>query len=60
MTYLDYDKLRALDTATFQNAKPFPYANPAWLLTEEGFEALQASMPDISLFQKISNHFFKK
>ena len=52
MTYLDYDKLRALDTATFQNAKPFPYANPAGLLTEEGFEALRASMPDISLFRK--------
>jgi len=51
--YLDFDKLEAIDPAGFRATRPFPFANPAGLLTDEGYQALLDNMPDVALFEKI-------
>lgn len=50
MNYLDFDRLDALDERAFQQQKPYPWVNPEHLLTDEGFHALLAELPDLSLF----------
>ena len=45
MTYLDFDKLAAMDGKAFRNTDPYPWVNPAALLTDEGYAALLNSMP---------------
>ncbi len=49
-TYLDYARLDAVDEAAFRSQKPYPRVNPAQLLTEEGYQALRETLPDVSLF----------
>ena len=51
--YLDFDKLEAIDPRAFRATMPFPYANPAGLISEEGYLRLMDNMPDISMFEKI-------
>lgn len=51
--YLDFEKLEAIDPGTFRTTKPFPYANPEGLITDEGYRQLLDNMPDISMFEKI-------
>ena len=48
--YIDFDALEAIDVQAFRNQKPYPWANPEKLLTDEGYEALCRNMPDISMF----------
>ena len=50
--YLDFDKVEAIDPVAFRATKPYPWINPAGLLTEEGYERLLNNMPDLSLFEK--------
>ena len=50
--YLDFDVLDGIGTDTFRNQKPYPWANPEKLLTDEGYELLRNNMPDISLFEQ--------
>jgi hypothetical protein len=50
MTYLDFDRLNELDAAAFQSTRPYPWINPAGLLTEEGYGRLLETLPDVSLF----------
>lgn len=45
MTYLDFDKLAAMDGKAFRHTDPYPWTNPAALLTEAGYAALLDSMP---------------
>ncbi len=52
MNYLDFDKLAAIDTDTFWQQQPYPWLSQQGLLTEEGFQALMASMPPLDLFEK--------
>jgi hypothetical protein len=52
VTYLDYEKLAAIEPSDFQNNKPFPWINPGGLLTDAGFERLFETLPDVSLFEK--------
>lgn len=47
MEYLDFDKLEAIDTKTFQQAHPYPWLNPMGLLTQAGYERLSATLPSI-------------
>lgn len=49
MQYLDSNKLDALDASEFLNTKPYPFANPAGLLTDDGYQRLLASQPDVSV-----------
>ncbi len=51
MTYIDYDKLEAIDIDAFRSAKPYPHLNPAGLLTEEGFERLRRTLPPLEAMQ---------
>jgi len=50
--YINFDTLDAIDPKAFRQQKPYPWANPEGLLTDEGFEALRLNMPDISLFEQ--------
>ncbi len=50
--YLDSKRMRTLDPNAFQTQKPFPWINPEGLLTEEGYQLLRATLPDLSLFEK--------
>jgi len=48
MRYLDVDKLDAIDAQAFDQAKPYPFVNPAGLLTEEGYARLIQEQLDVS------------
>lgn len=52
MTYLDFQRLSAIDPRKFQQEKPYPWINPEGLLTTEGHKQLLATLPDVSLFQR--------
>ncbi len=51
MQYVDWDALEAIEPAAFSATKPFPFANPKGILTDEGFERLCAEMPPLELFE---------
>ncbi len=52
MTYLNFSALHAIPRQSFQNAKPYPWLNPSGLLTDEGYQRLVGTLPDVSLFEK--------
>ncbi len=49
MRYLDIDKLDAVDADAFASTKPYPFINPAGLLTDEGYARLLENEIDVSL-----------
>ena len=51
MRYLDSNALNSLDPALFQRQTPYPWANPAGLVTEDGCLRLRENLPDMSLFK---------
>ena len=51
MKYLDVDALNAIDAAAFLRVKPYPFINPAGLLTAEGHQRLIDNLPDIDVLQ---------
>ncbi len=51
MNYLDFDRIEAIVPREFQDQKPFPWINPAKLLTDEGYWSLVETLPDVSLFE---------
>ena len=51
-SYLDFDKLDAIDPIEFRATKPYPWINPEGLLTDEGYKSLLNNMPDVALFEK--------
>jgi hypothetical protein len=50
MRYLDADRLDAVDAAAFQSRRPYPWVNPAGLLTAEGYRRLYDTLPDVARF----------
>lgn len=54
MNYIDYARLDAMSGKDFQATEPYPWANPAALLSQEGWEKLVASMPTTD---KMTPHF---
>ena len=50
MGYIDFDRLEQIDEKAYQAQRPFPWSNPEKLLTDEGFERLYETLPDISIF----------
>lgn len=48
MQYLDLHKLNAVDADAFTNIKPYPFINPAGLLTDEGYTRLVETQLDVS------------
>ncbi len=51
MNYVDFDRLERIDPQAYRSGKPYPWVNPANLLTEAGFEALRHTLPALSLFE---------
>ncbi|MFQ5467755.1 MAG: hypothetical protein ACE5DS_06420 [Kiloniellaceae bacterium] len=49
MSYLDFERLNAIDPASFQTQSPYPWLNPAGLLTDDGYTRLIETLPDVSL-----------
>jgi hypothetical protein len=47
-TYLNVERLDAVDAAAFRARKPFPWVNPEGLLTDEGYRCLREALPDAS------------
>ena len=52
MTYLNFDHLSELDAEAFQTTRPYPWINPAGLLTEAGYRRLVETLPDVALFDE--------
>ena len=52
MTYLDFQRMAAIDPQKFQQEKPYPWINPEGLLTPDGHQQLLLTLPDVSLFQR--------
>jgi len=52
MQYLDFSRLDAIDPAEYRSRDPYPWANPAGLLTDAGFDKLRETLPDVSLFER--------
>lgn len=53
MRYLDFEALERMDARAFQEQHPYPWANPAGLLTPEGHAALRASLPAMEQFSEV-------
>ncbi|SHF71947.1 hypothetical protein SAMN02745148_03379 [Modicisalibacter ilicicola DSM 19980] len=52
MHYLDFDALKKLDAKAFQTQHPYPWINPYGLLTDEGFQALRTTLPEVEHFER--------
>ena len=52
--YLDVERLKSIDSATFRAQSPYPWINPAGMLTEAGYQQLLVTMPPVELF---TSHF---
>ena len=52
MAYLNFDRLSELDPEAFRATKPYPWINPAGLLTDDGYRRLVETLPDVSLFDE--------
>ena len=44
-TFLDYDRLAAIDIDRLRATRPYPWINPARLLTEDGYQRLLSTLP---------------
>jgi len=52
LTYLNLERLNQIDPKMFKAQKPYPWINPEGLLTDEGYQRLQGTLPDVSLFER--------
>ncbi len=52
MMYLDLERMNPIDPLAFQSQTPYPWVNPAELLTKEGYGRLLDTLPDVSLFER--------
>jgi hypothetical protein len=53
MSYIDFEKLEAIDGRAFRTNQPYPWANPAGLLTDAGHRALLETLPAALQFQEV-------
>ncbi|MDT8448892.1 MAG: hypothetical protein RQ847_01840 [Wenzhouxiangellaceae bacterium] len=51
--FLDTQKLDELDGAQFRATRPYPWINPAGLLTDEGYRTLIEHLPDVGIFKPV-------
>jgi len=51
--FLDSAKLAEMDGDQFRATRPYPWANPAGLLTQAGFDTLIEQLPDVSQFKPV-------
>ena len=50
MQYLDSERLETIDAKAFQACRPYPWVNPAGLLSAAGYQRLLETLPDVSQF----------
>lgn len=55
-SYLDFDRLDALDAELFQTRAPYPWLNEPGLLSDGGYHALLDSLPAAERFTKCFGH----
>ncbi len=53
MSYLDFERLDQIDPSSFRTQKPYPWINPAGLLTEDGYRRLRETLPDVSQLNSV-------
>ncbi len=53
LKFLNGDALKRLDPDRFKHCKPYPWANPADLVTPEGYRSLRENLPELSRFKKM-------
>lgn len=53
MSYLDFERLAAIDPVAYQTRAPYPYANPEGLLRPDAFQRLVDNLPPTSLFEEV-------
>ena len=53
MSYLDFDRLEALDPVAYQTRDPYPFVNPAGLLHDDAYRKLVENLPSLELFEKL-------
>jgi len=51
MQYLDTEKLNAIDSEAFLEVKPYPFINPAGVLTEAGYRRLIENLPTLEAME---------
>jgi len=51
--FLDPERLAAMDGDEFRATRPYPWANPAGLLTDDGYATLIEHLPDVRQFKKV-------
>jgi hypothetical protein len=54
VSYLDLERLAAIDPAAYQTQAPYPFANPEGLLRPEGYQRLIDNLPPTDLFEEVS------
>jgi hypothetical protein len=52
MQYLNRDGIDRVSADVFQGQRPYPWVNIAGTLTEEGYQLLRETLPDVSLFER--------
>ncbi len=53
MPYLNLESLAAVSAETFQQQRPYPWTRMQNTLTDQGWETLRASLPDMAHFQRM-------
>ena len=53
MSYIDWDRLDAVDAGAFRATKPYPWINPEGVLTNAGYARLVETLPDVSGFERL-------
>jgi hypothetical protein len=51
-SYLDWGRMAELDAIGFRATKPYPWINPSGLITEDGYQELVETLPDVSSFDR--------
>lgn len=52
MTYLNLDCIEGVSSSAFQSQKPYPWVRMQNTLTDDGWDALRATLPDMSHFER--------
>jgi hypothetical protein len=53
MGYLNLDLMNSMDPKAYQGAYPFPWWNPLGFLTDDGYQRLLETLPDVSQFERV-------
>jgi hypothetical protein len=51
-SYLNWDRLAELDAERFRETTPYPWINPSGLITDDGYQELVDTLPEVSTFER--------